>query len=74
MIGRIALLLFCLSAGCYATSGLLRIMHWPLGGLLRLIALGGFAAAAIVLVIAVVRNRGLKGLFNAEPGNDEGGR
>ena len=74
MTGRVALLLFCLSAGCYAVSALFKFQHWPFAGPIRLLALAGLVISLILFIIAVVRNRGIYGLLDGHRENDEGGK
>ena len=74
MTGRVALLLFCLSAGCYAVSALFKFQHWPFAGPIRLLALAGLVISLILFIIAVVRNRGIHGLLDGNRENDEGGK
>ncbi len=70
---RVAAIILFMGIGWLLASTLFRLMHWPMSGMLRLAAHGCLGIGLALLVIAIIRNKGITGLFDSPNRNDEGG-
>lgn len=72
-MGRVAAIILFMGIGWLLASNLFRSMHWPMGGMLRLAAYGCLGIGLALLTIAIIRNKGITGLFDPPDRNNEGG-
>ncbi|MBP7513391.1 MAG: hypothetical protein KA791_02515 [Flavobacteriales bacterium] len=72
-MGRVAAIILFMGIGWLLAGTLFKLMHWPMSGLLRLAAHTCLGIGVALLVIAIIRNKGITGLFDPPNRNNEGG-
>jgi hypothetical protein len=72
-MGRTAAIFLLMALGWLIAGTMFRLMHWPMAGGLHIAAAVCLAIGLLLLLVAVIRNKGLTGLLDPPDRNDKGG-